>query len=129
MRKIKRIYVHCTDYAKDTSAQEIREWHLKRGFVDIGYHWVIRQSGLLEIGRPIHMIGAHAKGRNKDSLGVVLCGKSKFKKEQFFTLIKLLDNNIDIFGLSINDVFGHYEVDGKKTCPNFNPRKVYYKYK
>lgn len=52
----------------------IRGWHLDRGFADIGYHKVIRRDGTIENGRDTHLIGAHARGKNRDSLGICLEG-------------------------------------------------------
>ena len=39
MRKINLIVIHCSDtYARmDIGVNEIRQWHLQRGFNDIGY--------------------------------------------------------------------------------------------
>ena len=50
MRKINLIVIHCSDtYARmDIGVNEIRQWHLQRGFNDIGYHYVIRRDGAIE---------------------------------------------------------------------------------
>ena len=47
------IVIHCaaTRPHMDVGAKEIREWHKERGFEDIGYHYVIRRTGVVEIGR------------------------------------------------------------------------------
>lgn len=58
----------------DVSAKEIDLWHVKRGFSCIGYHFVIRQDGSIERGRHIEDEGAHAKGKNHDSIGVCITG-------------------------------------------------------
>lgn len=70
------IVVHCsaTRPSQDIGAAEIRGWHLKRGFNDIGYHLVIRRDGRIELGRPLHEIGAHVAGFNAASVGVCLVG-------------------------------------------------------
>jgi N-acetylmuramoyl-L-alanine amidase len=55
--------------------------HQRRGFAvryrgklyHIGYHYVIREDGTIEPGRPEHCPGAHAKTRN-DTLGICLVG-------------------------------------------------------
>lgn len=62
------------------SAEIIREWHMMRGFDDIGYHYVIRKSGKIEHGRDIKRIGAHAVGRNHDSIGI--CFEGDFRKTE-----------------------------------------------
>ena len=60
MRKINLIVIHCSDtYARmDIGVNEIRQWHLQRGFNDIGYHYVIRRDGAIEQGRPIEKPGS-----------------------------------------------------------------------
>ena len=47
MRKINEIIVHCsaTPEGKDFTVQQIRQWHLQRGFSDIGYHYVVYRDG------------------------------------------------------------------------------------
>ena len=44
----------------DLSAEEIHESHLAQGWSGIGYHFVIRKDGTIELGRPMDTIGAHA---------------------------------------------------------------------
>jgi len=58
----------------DVSVDTIREWHIARGFSDIGYHYVINSWGDRFDGRQQSLIGAHAKGRNHDSIGICLMG-------------------------------------------------------
>ena len=60
------------------------------GWEGIGYHKVILRSGKIENGRPEFWIGAHVKGKNKNSLGVCLIGTDKFTNEQFLSLKKVL---------------------------------------
>ena len=60
--------------SKDVSATIINNWHIERGFDCIGYHYVVRADGGIEIGRDIKMVGAHAFGKNKDSIGVCITG-------------------------------------------------------
>jgi len=55
--------------------------HQRRGFAiryrgkvyHIGYHYVIREDGVIEPGRPEHCMGAHSKTHN-DYLGICLVG-------------------------------------------------------
>lgn len=55
-------------------ARIIAEWHIKKGWSAIGYHYVIRRDGIIELGRPADRVGAHCLGRNHDSIGIVLAG-------------------------------------------------------
>lgn len=52
----------------------IREAHLKRGFGDIGYHYVVDPLGGVWEGRPLVYQGAHVANQNPGNLGVVALG-------------------------------------------------------
>lgn len=70
------IVVHCsaTRPGQDVGRQQIEEWHVSRGFSSIGYHFVVRRNGSIELGRPLEEIGAHVAGHNANSVGVCLVG-------------------------------------------------------
>jgi len=73
-RSTRRIIIHHSA-SPDVAAATIHEWHLQRGWSGIGYHFVIRQNGSIEAGRPLNMIGAHAGPEvNGDSIGICLAG-------------------------------------------------------
>lgn len=131
MRKIHRVIIHCSDSpdARDLGAKEIKQWHTDpvskggRGFKNIGYHAVVRRNGSIESGRPESEVGAHVKGHNSDSLGVVWVGRTRMTEVQKESLIEQIWDWIDQYGLTVNDVYGHHELDPKKTCPNFQMDK------
>jgi len=56
------------------NAKMVNDWHTERGFQCIGYHYVIPREGRFEIGRKLQLIGAHAQGRNLDSIGICVVG-------------------------------------------------------
>lgn len=125
----KRVIVHCsvtkdTENAEDPSfgigVDQIRDWHLKRNFSDVGYHWVIRRDGLLEPGRPEWKIGAHCKGQNTDTLGVCLVGTYKFLPVQIATLLSLYASIKKKNGIYFNNWFTHNHFNAHKTCPGFS---------
>lgn len=75
MREINYIIFHTSaSGTDDIGAAEIRQWHLDKGWRDIGYHFVIRRTGEIESGRPLEQIGAHVRGYNSDSIGIVMVG-------------------------------------------------------
>lgn len=136
--KIENIIVHCSDSGFG-DAGLIRLWHMQRGWKDIGYNAVIlngkRSSrsnytpdsdGVLEIGRALDFsayleeneVGAHALGYNLNSVGVCLIGVDQFTEKQIDTLLAFLR----LWGKIVPGVkvLGHYEVDGKKSCPNID---------
>lgn len=70
------IVVHCSASVPDikTDAKVIDRWHRQRGFLMIGYHYVIKTDGTVERGRDIDSIGAHVEGFNAVSVGICMVG-------------------------------------------------------
>lgn len=70
------IVFHCsaTRPSQLIGADTIREWHLAKGWADIGYHFVIRRDGIVELGRPLENVGAHVEGYNARSVGICMVG-------------------------------------------------------
>ena len=101
---------------------------MENGWDDIGYHFVIRRDGTVELGRDIDVTGAHAYGLNKYSIGICMVGGrgSHGKPQDNFTDNQYLSSAILIRGLifkypDIRSVIGHGDVRGcDKTCPNFS---------
>lgn len=77
--KTNRIILHHAQ-AKTCSVEDIHQWHLKKGWSGIGYHFLVRKDGTIYQGRPEDTIGAHAKGANHDSIGI--CAEGDFMKEE-----------------------------------------------
>lgn len=140
MKKWKRIVIHISDSSWG-SANEIRKWHVDgNGWSDIGYQYVINNgkikpnyyldsmNGAVEIGRPIdgdmeaesNEKGAHAYGYNSDSIGICLIGKDKITHAQIGALFDLVSDLMLKFKIQHENVVGHYELDPRKTCPNFD---------
>jgi hypothetical protein len=78
-RKINAVVLHYSAVAGKKTAEEvkkqieaIRENHKQRGWKDIGYHIGIDLLGRYWQLRPINEVGAHAKGYNANSIGVVM---------------------------------------------------------
>ena len=138
MRKIEKIIVHCsaTPEGKHYSVATIRKWHLKRGWRDIGYHFVIDLEGNVEEGRPIEMTGAHTKGENFDSIGICYIGgvekdrdengewvaKDTRTPEQKEALEDLLCRLKGLYSKAV--VYGHNDFSSK-ACPSFNAKQEY----
>jgi len=74
--KPSHITVHCsaTQNTATVTAERIREWHLEKGWSDIGYHFVIESNGKLKYGRTVDVNGAHVKGHNQNNIGICLVG-------------------------------------------------------
>ena len=79
MRNITLIVVHCSaDKFQNgidfKGVDYVRKIHKKKGWSDVGYHFVIKTDGTVDDGRDIEKIGAHAKGYNSNSIGVCYIG-------------------------------------------------------
>lgn len=126
--KPKIVILHCSDTPDfrphetgkfdAIGAKEIDLWHKERGFDCIGYHDVIRQSGLIEAGRPIERIGAHAYGANVNSIGLCLIGRMDFQKKQIESLISIFKAYRAKYAIGPESWFTHRHFDHGKTCPN-----------
>lgn len=132
VRQIRKIIIHCTatPEGRDVDAEEINRWHKNRGFSQIGYHYIIKLDGTIEEGRSVHMVGAHTKGQNTGSLGIVYVGgvdnKNKAKDtrtpEQDTALTNLLTYLISKYPDAT--IHGHNEF-ANKACPSFDVQKEY----
>ena len=133
MRKITEIIVHCTatKEGKNYTVNQIRRWHLQRGFSDIGYHFVIYLNGTIVKGRPIEQVGAHCKMHNWSSIGVCYVGgldstgliakdtRTEAQKRSLTALLSLLHTKYPQASLH-----GHREF-ANKSCPCFDVHKDY----
>jgi N-acetylmuramoyl-L-alanine amidase len=121
VRKIEKLVVHCSDSqdSVDIGVKQIRRWHVEdNGWSDIGYHYVIRRDGRIERGRQDDTPGAHVRGHNSDSIGICVVGRTNFDTRQTQALYGLLRGLMEKYDLGVEDVWGHYELDDGKTCPN-----------
>lgn len=131
MRQIDTIVVHCsaTKPSMQVDASIIRQWHLARGWKDIGYHYVITRTGMLETGRDESVVGAHTLGYNKTSIGICMVGglnedgkpDSNFTYAQYTTLVQLITDLQSRY--NIEKVMGHREA-ANKACPCFDIKSL-----
>lgn len=122
------LVVHCaaTKPSMDIGLREIRQWHRQKGWLDVGYHFIIRRDGAVEAGRDVNVIGAHVQGYNSESVGVCLVGgindkgepEANFTPEQYESLSGLLTDLSKQFPHA--SIVGHRELDPKKACPSFD---------
>lgn len=126
------LVVHCsaTPASADIGVAEIRRWHRRRGWLDVGYHFVVRRDGTLETGRPVWAAGAHARGVNRRSIGLCLVGgataslapENNFTVSQFDTLARLLRDLRRRYPRA--EVLGHRDLPrAAKACPSFDVRQ------
>jgi len=135
MRTLDKIVIHCsaTPPTMDIGVKEIRSWHVnERKWRDIGYHFVVRRDGEVQLGRPIEMQGAHARGHNKTSVGVCWVGgvdkdmnpENNMTKEQEAELWCTVQNLMLTYGINKDQVVGHRDLPGvTKACPSFDVKQ------
>jgi len=152
MKVIDTIVIHCseTEAGKDFHAKDIDAWHKQKGYKMIGYHFVINLNGVIEVGRPLTMEGAHCKEKDKDgvsynkhSIGICYIGGLKNGEKtdtrtmaQKQAMHDLVYNLIDQY--PIISVIGHRDAspdrnkDGKitpdewiKMCPCFDVKEEF----
>lgn len=123
------IVIHCSDEParRKTGVKEIRRWHRAKGWLDIGYHYVIKTDGTVEVGRKHDVMGAHVRGHNQHSLGICMIGGSNkdltgpednFTRKQWESLDQLLRSLRELYPFA--EIKGHNELDDRKACPSFD---------
>lgn len=124
--------MHCTatPAGRELGVAEIADYHRRRGFEDIGYHFLVRLDGAVEEGRPSDMMGAHCLGHNDCSLGVVYVGgldakgrpadtRTDAQKNSLLALLAKL--KLEYPGVKIH---GHRDF-AAKACPCFDATEEY----
>ena len=136
MRQINKIIIHCTatPEGREVSVNDLHKWHVvDNGWSDVGYHWFIDINGTLHECRPEHKSGAHAKGHNKNSVGVCYAGgmtkdmteaKDTRTNDQKETLHCLLEDLKGRYPQA--EIIGHRDVSSK-ACPSFDAKAEYSK--
>ena len=126
MRTITLIVLHCSAVRPDqtSSAAQIDTWHRQRGFhLGIGYHYVVRRNGQIELGRPEFLIGAHCQNHNAHSIGVCYEGGLNARgqpedtrtPEQKSALRALLKDLHRRYPQAL--IVGHHDLNPHKACP------------
>jgi len=130
LKSVDYLVVHCsaTPETMDIGVEEIRRWHRQRGWMDVGYHKIIKRDGTIEDGRPITAPGAHARGFNHVSIGICLVGgvesdkktpESNFTHAQWDALGTLLVDLKTVHRAA--RVLGHRDLPKvNKACPSFD---------
>lgn len=121
-----RIVIHHTGNPTDDdlSAEQLHRSHLNLGWAGIGYHFVIRKDGSIELGRPDWAVGAHVESFNYCSLGIHVCGNFNLAEPteaQINALPMLIADICDAYGLIASDsvVMGHRDLM-VTACPGDN---------
>lgn len=129
MRVITLLIVHCSAVrpGQRSSAKDIDGWHKERKdrhgrpWKGIGYHYVVRRDGSIELGRPIEGVG-----HNSHSIGICYEGGLNELGEEVDTrtpeqkaaLRKLLEELHGRFPKAL--IVGHHDLNPGKGCPCYD---------
>lgn len=122
-RKIDHLVVHCTATreGQDISVAQIRDWHVNgRGWSDIGYHYIVDIHGNLHEGRPVTRQGAHVKGFNKNSIGIVYVGGVDRNMTPKDTRTDAQKGELDTLLCNLREFYPDAEIKGHR---DFSPDK------
>ncbi len=132
MRNIREIIVHCTAtrFNREVTVAEIDSWHKSFGWKGIGYHYVVMLDGKICIGRAVEEVGAHCRGHNSFSIGVVYVGGIDGMGQPADTRTPAQKIALRDLLMSLKKkhpqahIFGHRDF-AAKACPCFNASAEY----
>lgn len=130
LMQVKRLIIHHSASPRETTVEQLREWHKARGFEDVGYHIVIDHLGTVHATRQLTVQGAHCLGANGDSWGVCVTGDNtredrRWNEVQIAALERLVDAAAELVPGLV--VCGHRDAVGGKTkteCPGLDVRAL-----
>ncbi|MFW5682507.1 MAG: peptidoglycan recognition family protein [Phycisphaeraceae bacterium] len=113
--------VHFTD-AKTTAErlELVRSIHVdRRGWGDLGYHFIIDRAGRVWEGRDIRFQGAHVKDNNEHNIGVMVLGNFDLQRPsdaQLRSLVQTVHTLAQRYRISAHRVQTHQEIN-PTACP------------
>ena len=122
-RRVERVFLHCSasddkSLSGNKLVEEIRCWHLARGFSDVGYHRLIDKAGAVMPGRDFEKTPAAQKGHNTGTIAIMVHGLEDFP-EGMLAACKALCEEINEACEGRVSFHGHCEVSAK-SCPAFD---------
>lgn len=126
-RLVDEIIWHCaaTPEGRNFTVDQVRSWHVQRGWSDIGYHFYIDLYGVIWVGRDINSKGAHVKDRNARTIGLCYCGgvTSDGERAKDTRTPKQINSGIALTQYlaaqaPIKTISGHNQY-ASKACPSF----------
>ncbi|MBI4803521.1 MAG: N-acetylmuramoyl-L-alanine amidase [Elusimicrobia bacterium] len=103
--------------------QFIQDYHQNgRGWIDIGYHFLIDPQGNILEGRPMHAVGAHVLNRNTGNIGISFMGNyhppaSDEPDQKALDSFTRVGSYIkDNYSITVSSFYAHREI-GATDCP------------
>jgi len=142
-REITEVVVHWSAHFNNQGNVGSEECHniaIDRGFGrGISYHYIIKKDGSIQRGRPLNMMGAHAKanGHNKYSIGISMiggynCNSNNPTPNNFISAESITSsqwNSLNQFLRAFyvvwpgGQVWGHNETDPTKVDPGISMKQ------
>ena len=111
-------------------ASQIREYHLNKGWDEVGYHWLVNRHGFVVRGRDQSTQGAHALGLNAESLGICCIGDYEDSTPSF-EMMRALESLLTALCMSLSipvtNIIAHRDVapPGRKSSTRCPGDKLY----
>lgn len=119
---LRTLVVHHSAVSLSDGPREIQGMHFRRGFADIGYHFLVGADGQMLEGRPLNVRGAHTARHNTGTVGVCLLGNFEVIEPTPAQLQSLRDLSRalrDVLGMT--HLAGHRDFPSQSTlCPGRN---------
>ena len=137
MRKIKRIFVHCTAGSQRQTIDDLKEEFRRKGWQHPGYHYVIDINGGVHQLLAIEEVSNGVQGYNSTAINIAYIGgidnhgkpidnRTPAQKDAMVLLLHKLKQrfpNAQIMGH--RDIWGSDSRKWKKWCPCFNAIEEY----
>lgn len=126
LRALRAIVVHHSATPRHTAFVSLERAHAREGWPACGYHAVVLESGELVHSRPLPIAGAHAAGRNMDTIGLCIVGDNRFEDTRWSPAqIATAREYIDALDLLVPHLalIGHRDVKAT-LCPGMSTAEL-----
>lgn len=129
------IVIHHSGNGGETDPKQIQNQHMdKKGFDDIGYHFMIDPRGVIYEGRSLDTKGSHVEGANTGKVGILIMGDfqpggfldfsdDKPTAEQLTKAAELIEALKDLYP-TITTLGGHKDFKPSTECPGDDLYKI-----
>lgn len=137
MRKIERIFVHCTAGNQKQTLQQLKDEFIRRGWKNPGYHYVVFPDGKLVQLLSEDKVSNGVQGYNSTSINVSYVGgidkqgrpldnRTQAQKDTLYALLMYLKQQYPkAHILGHRDIWGKNSKNWKKYCPCFDAEEEY----
>ena len=137
MRKIERIFVHCTAGSQSQSIEDLKQEFRRKGWKSPGYHYVVSPNGGTHQLLPIEQVSNGVQGYNSTAINVAYIGgidgngnpidnRTIAQKESLVLLLHKLHLQFPSAKiLGHRDIWGTNRTKWKKMCPCFDAADEY----